>query len=277
MAVLPLPLCPMSQSRCWMFTQNNYTRDDEDVLMKAECKYMLYGYEVGEQGTPHLQGYVVFECNKRMSAVKQILPRAHWEIRRGTHEQASEYCKKDGHFIEKGEPPMSKRQQGDNEIARWDAARESAKLGKFDDIPSDIYFRYTTNAHKIHALAQVVPASQSFLDFYWFYGATGTGKSKRARDENPGYYVKQTNKWWDGYTDQPCVIIEEWSPEMKMLGNYLKQWCDHHPFSAEIKGGTKCIRPPKIIITSNYSIDECFDDPNVILPLKRRIQIKHFN
>lgn len=267
----------MSQmSRYWMFTLNNYVPDEEAELAKTECKYMLYGYEVGEQGTPHLQGYIVFECNKRMSALKKLLPRAHWDLRRGTHEQAVEYCKKDGHFIERGEPPMSKRKQGEMEQERWKSARHAAEEGRFDDIPSDIYVKFRTNLHKIHEDAQVVPASQEILDFHWWCGATGTGKSKTARDENPGYYVKQTNKWWDGYKGQPCVIIEEWSPEMKMLGNYLKQWCDHHPFSAETKGGTKCIRPPKIIITSNYSLEECFDDMNVLLPLQRRLQIKHF-
>lgn len=33
----------------------------------------------------------------------------------------------------------------------------------------------------------------------WFYGPPGTGKSLGARQENPEYYDKPLNKWWDDY------------------------------------------------------------------------------
>lgn len=44
-------------------------------------------------------------------------------------------------------------------------------------------------------------------------------------------------------------------------GHHIKQWCDHYPFKANQKGSQLLIRPEKIIVTSNYSIRECFDTP----------------
>jgi hypothetical protein len=125
------------------------------------------------------------------------------------------------------------------------------------------------------------------LDFYWYGGSTGTGKSRSAREGNPGYYLKEaTNRWWDGYQDHSCVIIEEFSPDVdKYLKQKIKEWCDHHCFSAEVKGGTICIRPERIIITSNYSMTECFEEKDqdgnqiahgLLEPLLRRIKVINF-
>lgn len=114
------------------------------------------------------------------------------------------------------------------------------------------------------------------MDFHWWYGDSGSGKSLTARRENPDHYLKHPNKWWDGYNGQQCVIIDEWQPSHSMLAHHLKEWCDHHAFCAEVKGGTMCIRPPKVIITSNYSLEECFPNQADLLPLKRRFTVKRF-
>ena len=40
------------------FTKNNYEESDIDALLAEErFSYVIFGLEVGEQGTPHLQGY----------------------------------------------------------------------------------------------------------------------------------------------------------------------------------------------------------------------------
>ena len=67
---------------------------------------MVIGYEVGKDGTPHLQGYVCMKKTRTLPAMKKIMPRAHLELMKGTPEQAAEYCKKDGKFDEKGTFPV---------------------------------------------------------------------------------------------------------------------------------------------------------------------------
>ena len=59
-----------SRGRRWVFTLNNYTVDEELELTAtlsngAFIRFACYSHEVGESGTPHLQGYVAFLTPQR--------------------------------------------------------------------------------------------------------------------------------------------------------------------------------------------------------------------
>lgn len=93
---------PLSRSRCWCFTLNNYT-EEEKKLVKLEvsapqvAKY-IYGFEEGASGTKHIQGFIRFKNQATFSAVKKKIPRAHWEVAKGTDEQNYKYCSKEGDY-----------------------------------------------------------------------------------------------------------------------------------------------------------------------------------
>lgn len=91
-----------AMSKHWCFTLNNYTVEEENFIRDegANVEYVVFGKEhlitdVNPHGTPHLQGYVVFINRKRLSGCKKWLARAHWEIKRGSPLEASNYCKKE--------------------------------------------------------------------------------------------------------------------------------------------------------------------------------------
>jgi Putative viral replication protein len=65
---------------------------------------MVFGKEVGAQGTPHLQGTVCLQSRKRLQQVTAIVGQAHCSITRYLL-QSIEYCKKDGDFTEWGKVP----------------------------------------------------------------------------------------------------------------------------------------------------------------------------
>lgn len=119
------------------FTHNNYQNTDlEDHI---PCQYIIYGKEVGESGTPHLQGFIRFSTQRTLSSVIKKMPGCHLEIARSAS-HAIEYCKKDGDFTERGDPPKTQEEKGKNEQERWKAIRIAAEEGRFEDIPEKIRF-----------------------------------------------------------------------------------------------------------------------------------------
>ena len=76
--------------------------EEEETIRNAPCAYMLFGRERGDEGTPHLQGYVHFKNEKSLKQLKALMPRAHVEARKGTIQQAIEYCQKEGDWEEHG-------------------------------------------------------------------------------------------------------------------------------------------------------------------------------
>ena len=94
------------RSKYWCFTLNNYTDADIERLSAplTDVDYIIFGREIGEQGTPHLQGTVCFRSRKRLNQCIAILGQAHFSPCRSLS-NSIEYCKKEGDFIEIGEPP----------------------------------------------------------------------------------------------------------------------------------------------------------------------------
>lgn len=110
---------PNNPSKHWVFTINNHTADDVARLNglalssdagppvpSTSVSYIIFGNETGEAGTPHLQGYIAFHGRVRFTQVRAALGgQAHIERMRGTPKQAAAYCRKDGDFTERGDPP----------------------------------------------------------------------------------------------------------------------------------------------------------------------------
>lgn len=126
-----------------------------------------------------------------------------------------------------------------------------------------------------HGLNTKAAVTQPDLLHEYHWGYTGTGKSRQARERYPDAYIKDANMWWCNYTGQETVIIEDLGP--KLVGaQRMKLWTDHYPFTCEAKGSSLFIRPKRIIVTSNYSIREIYEDPRDYEPLERRFKVTHY-
>lgn len=112
---------PENRSTRWCFTINNWSPEDVTRLLQIDYRYLVFGREVGENGTPHLQGYIEFKGRKHFGAAKSaISARSHLERARGTAKENAEYCKKGGDYEEFGEPAVVR--QGHR--SDWDRLRD---------------------------------------------------------------------------------------------------------------------------------------------------------
>lgn len=88
----------------YCFTLNNYTEIEIEDIKKFcsnSSKGWIIGKEVGESGTPHLQGYINLNQKMRITQLKKIngFEKAHFEECKGSEQQNINYCSKDGNFI----------------------------------------------------------------------------------------------------------------------------------------------------------------------------------
>lgn len=271
---MPRPI----NSRNWCFTLNNWTelelkRIDEYFTIHPS-EYCIYGKETAESGTRHLQGYVHLKDPRAASYVKKIVPRAHIEKCKGSPAENIAYCCKDGDTTTYGVEPQTQQQVNKDKAKRF---IELAKTGDFSTIEEEMPGKFLQQYRTMHQIAtdhMVKPADLDQVCGLWIYGDTGCGKTTKARTEYGEYYSKPANKWWDGYKGQDTVIIEDLDPNHKCLGHHLKLWTDKWSFPAEVKGGMRCLRPKRVIITSQYSINEVFvGETSTIAALERRCSI----
>lgn len=264
-------------SKRWCFTINNYSDEDIGLLSGLECKYLVYGKEVGESGTPHLQGFCTFSGMKRLSAMKKIHPTAHWETAKGTSEQAAAYCKKDGNFFEKGSVPNGVGGGNDKLKEMLNSLKKGASIKEVAEMDPATYVR-NYRGIKDYAALQTTAFRSDDVRGYWFFGAPGTGKSHKARELFPEAYMKSQNRWCDGYGGESTIILDDLDQQGTCLGHLLKIWMDKYPCTGETKGGQVNLQHKRFIITSNYTPSELWpEDPHLQEAILRRVKFYEFS
>ena len=267
----------------WCFTVNNFTEEDVvkiKALIESDCKYGVFQREQGESGTPHLQGYLSLKERKRLAFLKEnVHATAHFEAAKGTAKQNREYCSKPGgtDLYEFGEVSGGQGMRSDL------GPVVAAILGKrkLADVAEEFPIEYIKYYKGIEALQSRLDGRRDFkTDVYWFYGATGTGKSREAASLAGGaYYKMATNKWWDGYDGHEDVIIDDYRRDFCTFGELLRLF-DRYPLTIETKGGTRPFLAKRIFITTPKNPIDTWEGRTSedIEQLMRRItEVKHFN
>lgn len=266
----------MSKQYSWFILTIKEDEFNPENGLPEGIDYMRGQKEQGEGGFVHWQIVAHYARKVRIGGAKKCFSNtAHLEPTRSS--AAIDYVWKeetriDGTQFELGKYPMSRKRKED-----WDDIWKNAKKGKIEEIPPDIRIKHYNTLRKIQKDYMDKPDDLEDVCGIWYYGVPGAGKSHAARQEYPDHYLKPCNKWWDGYQDQDNVIIDDFDINHKVLGHYLKIWSDKYSYIAENKGSGIWIRPKKIVITSNYSIEDIFGEDKVLTEaLKRRFQCKQF-
>lgn len=287
--------------RNWVFTLNNYTQDDVEHLRRlfsgfgvtddGEIGHVARGYvcfqpERGANGTPHLQGCVCFDNPRLLNGVKRALgERYHVEPMRGTVDQAVAYCSKEDtrdadagfSFEEYGTRPRSG--SGAGRGTRSDLG-DVAALIKSGKRMREVAEAHSSDFIKYHkgfvALQSTLQRKRDFkTKVYWYYGPTGSGKSRAAYEEaGEDVYTKMgENKWWDGYEQQKCVIIDDYRPSLCSWAELLKLF-DRYEHRVEVKGCSVHFASEVIYVTTPLSPQLTWADTKEdINQLLRRIDV----
>ena len=257
----------------WLKGQQDNVRDWKDV------KYVVWQMECN--GTPHFQGYVEWLKPKRLSACKKICPRAHWEVRKGTQDEAIAYCKKEDTRIE---GPWELGEKGPGQGKRSDLDTIGLKIisgTPINEIAKEHPGTFMQYGRGMRDLAMVTQGKYNHDDVrgVWYWGAPGTGKSRKAREEYPEAYLKSQNKWFDGYAGEKEIILDDLDKlGGDKLGHHLKIWADRYACTAEVKGATINLQHRVFVITSNYHPDTMWpEDEEMLEAIKRRFKITKFS
>nr|QXP07654.1 MAG: replication associated protein [Arizlama virus] len=82
----------------WCFTYNNYDLDQIDQIVQVLnhiCDWYLFQEEIGTNGTPHLQGTLKLKKKLRLSSLKKIENKIHWEATKQISASILYCCKKE--------------------------------------------------------------------------------------------------------------------------------------------------------------------------------------
>lgn len=240
---------------CWTLFDYDYSHVAKLRLYgENECTYMIFGYETcPTTGKPHLQGFTCWENPRSLQKFKDtISDKLHMEKMRGTHEQASNYCKYDDYPENKKENKFEEFGELPAQGARtdWRVALQQLKSGKEVD-------------EVVENQPQLLPAIRSLQTFksltlkplhrdvkvIVLWGAAGTGKTRWAYENYPDLYSKSRGEWWDGYTGQTAILLDDYYgylPYSEML-----RVLDRYPYHAQVKGGFVWAQWNTVIITSN--------------------------
>lgn len=275
-----------SGAKNWVFTWNNPDLDNAVSLDTWPfIGYAVYQLEVGQNGTPHYQGYVQFAKKRTLAHCRGLLPFAHWEVARGTPMENRAYCTKletraPGHDpIEFGEVELAIRagQRSDIEIAIATIRAGCSELQLMGQSPS-FWLNHPNVIGRVRTLVGAGPQSireSAGVTCDLLVGPPGLGKSRFAYTEYPDAYYKPDGSWFDGYEGQSTVVLEDFSGDSFPSTTLLKL-IDRYPLRSPVKGGFVRMVASHFVITANddpgnWYRDEYERRPHLLGAIHRRI------
>lgn len=222
----------------WCFTLNNYSIDDIEILetvFKSLCKWYIFQEEIGEEGTPHLQGTLSLLQKSRLTELKHINPKIHWEPTKSVKSSIA-YCQK------------------------TETRRAHSKVYTFNiEIPKEINVE-EPRGWQLQVI-QIINTKPDCRSIHWFWEPNGNvGKSTLCK-----YLVVKhkalilTGKSSDMFhqilkcKDDPKLIICDIPRQSLEYINYgaIEQIKNGLIFSGKYEGGQRVFDPPHVICFAN--------------------------
>lgn len=243
---------PPRSSTAYCFTLNNYTDGEYNDLKNhfIDKKYdYIIGKEIGESGTPHLQGYINYPNKITFTSLKKLCNRLHIEKANGNKQQNYNYCSKDGNF----ESNMKFKISTDDFI-------KSVEQKVFDNEYKNVEWKPWQKQ-----ILDIIETKPDNRTIHWYYENEGnTGKSFLTKyialkynviiaDGKKDNIFNQVNVMMRENQQIPTVIILDVPRRNQGYVSYgvLEQLKNGMIYSGKYEGGRCIFEAPHVIVFSN--------------------------
>lgn len=264
------------RSRGWCFTINNYTDEHIKTVRELDAEYIVFGREIAPTtGTPHLQCFAYFKSQRTFQSMKKHSQKEH------TLKKQTEPRTQSRILHERTQRRRNRHMPHARQTHRLRNHKKMVKEGATIREIAEVATSYQTIKFA-QTLLSIAPNAtlRTNIHVRWYWGATATGKTRAAFEEATAIsepWISSRNlRWWDGYTGQKCVIIDDMRGDFCTFHEMLRI-LDIYPLRLEIKGGSVAAAYTNVWITSAYPPDKIWQSIEDKEQLLRRIhEIKEF-
>lgn len=230
---------------------------------KLKGKYCVYQLEkCPETGRLHLQMFLQFDNQIRLSTIKDLCPGAHAEPCKAAEKNNERYCSKEASRL--AGPwtygvKVTKGQRTD-----WDHVKEMAEAG---NKCREIVLAHPKLAPCVKGINVIIdcvrgPApTMRDVRVFFLWGETGVGKTHRARNKYPDAYVTHgkyyEGKSFDGYDGEDTLIMDEWRWDEWPL-TLVNTLLDKFSCTLQCRYYNRQARWTRVIILSNQQPSDCY-------------------
>lgn len=229
-------------------------------------------------GRVHFQCFVRFKRPRRIRGAQKILGCSKKTKfiypTEGTDAQNKDYCtdpskRLEGYdYIEWGEM-SSQGSRTDLATMLSDGKEGKLELTEENADTAARHFRFYMHCRSLYK-----GPTWRDVKVYWLYGDAGTGKTRSAYESNPELYClfSQSPEWWDGYTGEDTVLIDEYRGDMPI--HRLLRVIDGYRLQLPVKGGSTWMLATTIYITSNFPPEYFAQGVNLRALTRRLTEVK---
>lgn len=222
------------------------------------CRYIIYGSEIcPETKREHWQSYMELDKPMRIKQIKKIFEddTVHLEPRRGTRDQAREYCMKDNDYIEYGKWISGQGHRTDLDQIVEKMIKDKSKLGAIMLEYPSAYCRNKNGLKDIAAeiVKKDIPKFRK-IKTTLLCGPTGCGKTRFAM-ERATYKIQGSQlQWWQDYAGDEIICIDEYNNDIAITE--MLALLDGYPLRLNIKGSHTYAAWNEVYITTNLRPEE---------------------
>lgn len=265
----------LSQSRGWLLTQRaeDYTQEQIQEILK---NYIYIGQKEkgeqgGEYGYEHYQIYIENDTPIKFNTLKNKLPNAHIEPRKGTRKKAYKYCTKEDTRIS---PPFSngvisleeeKGRRNDlieiNALVEMGASNEEIR----NQYPSQfmLYRKHINDLRQDILQEQHRGKRRLDIQVNYISGKTGSGKTSFVLDKYGDKNVFIMSRYprneyeqekFDGYNGEDVILFDEFRSQIRLSD--MLRYLDVYYCDLPARNQDKVACYTKIYITSNWTFNQ---------------------